>query len=304
MAMKDSGEPQDDEIESLRNRMQREVPIMGVDEREMRALSARSDANRETYRPQLETLKSHCFFIGYPRTGHSLIGSLLDAHPDVVMAHELDVIRFQEAGFDRAQIEYLLIENARLFGRAGRIWGTHDYTVPGQWQGRFRTLRVLGDKKGGQTTARIARDPQRLDALLSLFGGRVRFIHVVRNPFDTIAYFHGQWGGPRGSSLADSARAYFGLVRANAMIRARVGRERVIDVRHEDLVADPRGGLERLCRFLQVDPERGYLAACADIVSGSPRRSRDALDWTSEDVELVETESNKYDCLQGYTFAT
>jgi len=301
--MKDGREPQDSEIEVLRSRMQREVPIMGVDEREMRALLARSDANREAYRPQLATLHSYCLFIGYPRTGHSLIGSLLDAHPDIVMAHELDVIRFQEAGFDRAQIDYLLIENARLFGQAGRIWGTHDYTVPGQWQGRFRTIRVLGDKKGGQTTARIARDPKRLDALLSTFGDRVKFIHVVRNPFDTIAYFHGQWGAPRGSSLAESARAYFGLVRANAMIRNRVGRDRVIDVRHEDLLADPRGGLERLCRFLEVHPDKNYLAACADIVSSSPRRSRDALDWTSTDVEMVERESNRYDCLKGYTFA-
>lgn len=298
------GAPQDGDIEVLRDRMRREVPIMGVDAEEMRALLARSDANRETYRPHLESERCYCFFIGYPRTGHSLIGSLLDAHPDMVMAHELDVIRFQEAGFDRAQIEYLLIENARLFGLAGRIWGTHDYTVPGQWQGRFRTIRVLGDKKGGQTTARIARDPKRLDALMSMFGGRVKFIHVVRNPFDTIAYFHGQWGAPRGSSLADSARAYFGLVRANAMIRARVGRERVIDVRHEDLVADPRGGLERLCRFLEVDPDGGYLAACADIVSISPRRSRDALDWAPAEVELVETETNKHDGLKGYTFAT
>jgi hypothetical protein len=37
----------------------------------------------------LGQLRAFCLFIGYPRSGHRLIGALLDAHPDVAIAHEI-----------------------------------------------------------------------------------------------------------------------------------------------------------------------------------------------------------------------
>ena len=40
-------------------------------------------------------------FIGYPRSGHSLIGSLLDVHPNAIVAHELDALKFVGAGFGK-----------------------------------------------------------------------------------------------------------------------------------------------------------------------------------------------------------
>ncbi len=35
---------------------------------------------------ELSDLHAFCMFIGYPKSGHSLVGSLLDAHPDMVIA--------------------------------------------------------------------------------------------------------------------------------------------------------------------------------------------------------------------------
>ena len=40
----------------------------------------------------LGQVRSFCLFIGYPRSGHSLVGSLLDAHPDIAIAHEVNVL--------------------------------------------------------------------------------------------------------------------------------------------------------------------------------------------------------------------
>ena len=40
----------------------------------------------------LGQLRSFCLFIGYPRSGHSLLGSLLDAHPDIAIAHEVNAL--------------------------------------------------------------------------------------------------------------------------------------------------------------------------------------------------------------------
>ena len=58
-------------------------------------------------------------FVGYPRSGHSLIGSLLDAHPNMLVAHELSALKYLLAGFRKEQIFYLLLENSRAFTRPG-----------------------------------------------------------------------------------------------------------------------------------------------------------------------------------------
>lgn len=108
-------------------------------------------------------LRTYCMFVGYPRTGHSLIGSLLDAHPRVVIGHELDALRLFQSGFRRPQVFHLLLENSRKMAAAGRGHSGYSYAVPDQWQGRFETIQVLGDKKGATSALRLYLDPRLLD---------------------------------------------------------------------------------------------------------------------------------------------
>jgi len=51
-----------------------------------------------------DRLEGYCMFIGYSRSGHTLVGSLLDAHPEMVIAHELDALKYIMAGFGRRTI--------------------------------------------------------------------------------------------------------------------------------------------------------------------------------------------------------
>ena len=279
-------------------RLRRGVSVLGTGDAAMRALKAESVERHGCYREALSSLETYCLFIGYPRSGHSLIGALLDAHPDMVVAHELDVLAFMEAGFTRREIEYLLIENARRSGAAGRAWNEFDYGVPGGWQGRFRRLKVLGDKKGGLTTRMIAERPTRLDALLDFFGGRIRFLHVARNPFDLIATSFRKTA----NDLATTAEGFFALARTNARIRDRLGPGRVLDLWHEDTVARPEDTLRRLCAFFRVDPEPHYLTACAAVIQPAPRRSRDGVDWTPELIERIGRDLRGFDFLAHYRF--
>ena len=39
----------------------------------------------------VDEVKSFVFFLGHARSGHSIVGSLLDAHPHIVLGHEVDV---------------------------------------------------------------------------------------------------------------------------------------------------------------------------------------------------------------------
>lgn len=236
------------------------------------------------YRSDLASVRAFLLFVGHPRSGHSLVGSLLDAHPAMVVSHELDVLKYVGLGYRRDQLLTLVLEHARANAEAGRkSWG-YSYAVPGQWQGRWQRLEVVGDKRGRMTTDRLAARPGLLDDLARAVRVPVKVVQVVRNPYDNVATMHA-----RGSAaLGEQVTRYREL--GETVDRIAAGLDAVDQgvagfhrLYHEDLVADTPGTLAPLCRFLGVDAPDDYLAACDGVVFPSPRRTRDGAPWTAED---------------------
>jgi hypothetical protein len=79
-----------------------------------------------------------------------------------------------------------------------------------------------------------------------------------------------------------------------------VGAGRVIDVRHEAVIADPKGALKEMCAFLGVTPSDEYLEACAGIVYASPHRSRLEAPWSPELKDAVQRRIDGFAFLEGY----
>ena len=79
-------------------RIRRELPLLGITDAETAALVAIARREVSTDAADFEKLQAYCMFIGYPRSGHSLVGSLLDAHPNIIIAHELNALQFVVAG--------------------------------------------------------------------------------------------------------------------------------------------------------------------------------------------------------------
>jgi hypothetical protein len=251
-------------------------------------------------RDLFDQVKTYCMFVGYPRSGHSLIGSLLGAHPDMVIAHELDALRLLRLGFRRNQLYALILANDRSFTTSGRRWTGSDYTVSTRWQGTFRRLDVIGDKKGGQSTRRLRDRPELLDRLRRTVQVPVRAVHVVRNPFDNIASMKLRRDAP----LESVAEQYLGLCGAMAALRRRFAADELAEVRYEDLVAHPRTALRSLAGFLGVDADPAWVAAAAAVVDDRPSRSRAKLTWTAELVRGIERGIGRHEFLDGYGFET
>ena len=250
---------------------------------------------------RFDEVETYCMFIGYSRSGHSLLGSLVDAHPDAVIAHELDALRYFHLGFAKKQIYSLIIDKEQSFARDGcRAKDDHDYAVPNQWQGRYRELRVIGSKKGALTTRRLGDHPALLDRMRRRLGTKLRVIHVVRNPYDNIATMYRRKAGR--SPLDQRVDYYFSLCRTVAELKQRLDPAEVIDIRHEDVVSDPTTSLKRLGAFLDLEMTTAYLQDCASIVFPSPRRTRDASPWTDELVTRVDREAASFGFLGGYSF--
>jgi len=251
------------------------------------------------HRSDLATARTFLVFVGHPRSGHSLVGSLLDAHPSMVVSHELDVLKYLEAGYRRDQLLTLALEHSAANAAAGRkSWG-YSYAVPDQWQGRFERLEVVGDKRGRKTTARLHDDPTLLDRLAERLDMPVKVVQVVRNPYDDVATMHKR--NPE-VGMDRQIEHYFTLAATVDGLTPDVPPDRFHRLRLEDLVADTRGELATLCRFLDVPAEPGYLDACASIVFASPHRTRDGAPWTPELRADVARRIADHDWLAGYSF--
>lgn len=248
---------------------------------------------------ELQALHAYAMFLGYPRSGHTLIGSLLNAHPEVLIAHELNALRYVQRGFTRDQLFALLVRRDREFGALGRCWSGYDYAVDGGWQGQWRTLRVIGDKRGGASTRLLYRRPYLLDRLRERVGIPIRVFHHVRNPFDNIAAM----ARVSGAGLDSAAERYFRNVRWAMSTLERLGDAELMHVYHERFVTEPGSTLQAMLDHVGVAPDESYLRRCSDRVLPAPRLSRDNFDWPEDLVEWVESNIDQYPHLRGYSFS-
>jgi len=248
--------------------------------------------------PGFEDLRHFFFFIGYARSGHTLVASMLNAHSEIVIANELDAVRFVRHRFLRSQLFWLLLQRDERFGSADRTWSGYQYEVPGQFQGRVERLRVLGDKRARSSVLQIAKDPSLLDRLRWRVGVPIKVVHVTRNPFDNIA----TEARRHKMTLGHATEWYDQICRAVAVVRPLLDESELVDVRYETFVEDSSRALADLCGFIEVEPEEAYLEACAGIVWPSANRTRDAVEWSDSDRLEVERLIGRYEILQSYSF--
>ncbi len=192
------------------------------------------------HREDFETVENYCMFIGHGRTGHSLVGSLLNGHPGMVISHELDALRL----LDRARVPVTqnqlfaaILQRDAEFTELGREWTKYSYDIPDTDQGEFDRLRVIGDKKGGASTRRLGYSPELLGTLRETISVPLRVIHVVRNSFDTIASRRkmkevwADYGIEKYFANADNVELVAEMLKDDELLR----------IHHEDLIADTPG---------------------------------------------------------------
>lgn len=217
-------------------------------------------------------------FVGYPRSGHSLVGQLLNAHPQALIAHELDAGRLvADHGFDRSRLFKAIIARDRAAAAVGYGFIGYDYAVPGGWQGKTWRPLVMGDKKGGGTSVVLREHPDLIKQVTEAVGLPVSVVHVLRDPLDNIASMlrHSEHG-----RILRSTNQWLRQTRTVEAARERGDWSTWTDLRLDDLIADPRGELERLRSDLGLAPCAPWLEAAAGRVADQPLRSRHRVEWT------------------------
>lgn len=290
-----------------------------------------NEADRKTLQKHLPSrvikkVKHFVFFIGFARSGHSIIASMLDAHPNVVIAHEYSLFsRWLENPILHSNktwlfntlyenswhnsVEGLRVKNAKKKG--------YSLIIPGMWQGKYnRNIQVIGDKAGGMTAQVYSRNHSAFNATYQQFKKTIDMpisvIYVLRNPFDNIAsmllYNHHQRRSVNAThkftddnALRKQIKSYFNQVRTvTDMIRKY--HFRVVEVHNLDVISDPKKTMKKVCSHLRIDCPDNYLHKCAQVAYPAESRSRELVQWTEENIRIVAQNIQRFESLKRYTF--
>ena len=271
------------------------------------------------------------FFIGHGRTGHSIIGSMMDAHPNMVITHEYMLFHkligthfmiSKEALFNEL---YWASYNDVRSGWGSRVRGVKGYSLrmKSSWQGRFQNLKVIGDKSGGNTTRTYSRFPAQFAKayaqLTTVVQVPIRVIHVVRNPFDVITtkflYRQSPIRDKKVTSVLNIKKYYntTGLEKVIDEFFEEVQGEAnmihplnltVIEIHYADFIKDSRKTIRNICKFLDLECPVDYVQACHEKAYTSNSRSRDLLAWTQTLIANVSDRMSKYSLFRRYSFDT
>ena len=285
----------------------------------------------------IQDVETFVFFIGYPRSGHSIIASMIDAHPDAILAHEYNL--FSKLATQLSTGNEYLLNKSNLFNTlyqdsykeaiVGWRSGKSSYDKKGyslklntseSWQGRFRSLKVIGDKAGG-CTSRVYRDQPELfqqiyHSLVDAIRIPVRVIHVIRNPYDMIAtrllyrmsstkrekaQFNSTNKLKNDKSVHQAFQALYKEVKAvNDMIKA--CKLTVLEIHNVDFIHNPRKEMKSVCKFLGLSCSESYLEMCDEATFKHVSRTRDAVEWPTQIKGLVESRMLQFPFLQRYSF--
>lgn len=274
-------------------------------------------------------------FIGYPRSSHSLVGSILDAHPEIIIPHEYHIVEqwniYRDVALRNSGMQkFLLFYNlhslstwqASFGSRATKPAflddGIYSYHVPGAWQGSFNgKLKVIGDKKGGGTTMELTEKPEKFAILKELndtLGIPLKFLHVIRNPFDVISTWvlrlfnvrhqvnDGKTEIDKPAALDNAIKSFFQLIETNKRIKQLYGDHAVLDILSHELILKPKETMKAICSFVRVKCNEDYLHQAENILFGKPSITRTTVVWTEEQKQRVYKEMKKYSFLQLFSF--
>ena len=276
--------------------------------------------------PIIDRIKTFVFFLGHARSGHSIVGSLLDSHPHMVIAHELNLFTKLSRGSltpKKSKVFNAVWKNAKKSVHGKRTESRKGYTlvVDGLYQGTYVDyIDVIGDKKAGTTTEVLVNQPgDWSDVLTTLnsFVDTVKVIHVIRNPYDNIATcilytmeLSHDFGNAKHSNqtyqinpdtIKKEIERYFTY--HQAIIDAKMTYNlNIITIHGKDLISDPRGTLLKLCHHLGVNCSNNYLKICSNKIFKTESRTRHMINWTDEQVKMIQENIEKYNIIKDYSF--
>jgi len=204
-----------------------------------------------------------CFLVGFPRSGTTLLDTLLDAHPAIASIEEKPTFeRLAERLANTPQGYPAAVDQL-------------DHRQSKALRSLYRdvTQRYLRDQRPRIIVDKLHLRLLDIAAIRRLFPA-ARFLCIHRHPCDVVLSNYMQLYEPTEAfvhcdTLENTVRFYDATMRLWPRLAEAAG-DRLHAFRYEDLVADPHGELQAVCRFLDVD----WRADMTDTGQRTRRRGR------------------------------
>ena len=252
-------------------------------------------------------VRCFCVFIGHTRSGHSFLGSVLDAHPDVKISTEANALLLAADGrYSRDGLFFLIDVWSFFFARfLGSKSAGYSYKIENQYQGRSKRMLVLGDNRGRGTYNFLARNQSSLEMIKNKLGIPIRFIYVIRNPFDmlTTQFLKRKQRIPEITDDFISKKTE-DFKKESAGILAMISKERLDChlIYQEKFIQAPSLVLESLCRFLEIDQLPVFYASVEAKIFKKPKMTRSNFAWSKSNIEDLESYLMSIEYLRPYSF--
>lgn len=234
--------------------------------------------------------------MGYPRSGHTLVASILNANPNVMCSNQQNIYGdVKNKTFDGLMKEIKDGSNRGYFKKSTRI-----LHVPKQ------EITVMGDKTGHRTVEVLRNNPRKLGMMKSLVGVPIKWIHVVRNPYDNIATwarlnYKNRVNGNIKKELNDCINKYIELNETIAKLKRS---EDILTVTHEFVITRMHNTLEEMAKFLEISFDPQWRDNVRHAVWNKPRVTRRSIHWGQKQRGRVQEIISTYDWLKGYEFSS
>ncbi|XP_065891454.1 uncharacterized protein [Dysidea avara] len=281
--------------------------------------------------PIIDGVKKFVFFIGHCRSGHSIVGSLLDGHPHIVISHESKIFRRlakMPSSIDKSYIFNTIWTSAYMSARESGIRTIRSrangkgYTlaVGGLYQGDYESyIEVIGEKKAELTTELFLDSPTRLEGVINKLrttvGLPMKVLHVIRNPFDNIATTvlydnfkdsligkvksHNRTYTFNSSTIDKEIDTYFRYYQAAEEAEEMFKLDLMV-IHGKDFVADPRTTIVEMCKFLDVHCSDEYLEITSKKIFNSESKTRYKITWEDYHISRVQSYIDSYERLKRY----
>ena len=273
----------------------------------------------------LRNISTFIFFIVYSRSGHSIVGSILDAHPHIIVSNELQFMtKWSEIFSKQKELGIINLFNTiyqssidSLLPGMSRERNSEGYTpaIHPSWQGKFdKYIDVIGDKSGGGITSAYMN--HKVDFLIHYKELKerlqipIKVVHVIRNPYDTLSttflYKLGKRSGKSTKFVLQAKKRerlievmnkniskntivrYFTKIQAIEEFTEIIGKTNILYIHLKDLVYNPRQTILYITNFLGVSVTENYLHVCANKVFRTLTHSRTLLPWSDDLKKMVD----------------
>lgn len=219
-------------------------------------------------------VKQRLFLVGCPRSGTTLLQSLLAAHPQIYSFPESKFFQYLIPTYEPRRLALRIIASRHLrtrlaeffkdeIGRPEMLKRLPKIPIMREYTRRFiNILDSLTTEQGKSIW--LEKTPEHIHYIdyIEKFVPGVKFIHILRHGSDTVAsmyevtrkYPSKYWR--QGWSIDTCLERWINSVE---ITRQHLHKSNHMVVRYEDLVADPQVELEKLCKFIGIDFDQKML---------------------------------------------